>query len=66
MSRGRPEVGPPIHVRLTADVLDRLDAYADEHDMTRAAAVRHILSIELPRITGADCTFAAAAGCPTR
>ncbi|HTF49450.1 MAG TPA: hypothetical protein VK735_18565 [Pseudonocardia sp.] len=39
---GRPEIGGPVLVRL-GDTLPKLDAYAEAHDMTRAAAARELL-----------------------
>jgi hypothetical protein len=39
---GRPEVGGAVHVRL-GDELSRLDAYAREHGLNRAEAVRVLL-----------------------
>lgn len=37
---GRPPVGPRITLRIPADLVDRLDAYAEEHDTTRSELLR--------------------------
>lgn len=41
---GRPEVGPRFDVRLPVDLLKKVDAWAAEHEMTRASAVRHMVA----------------------
>jgi hypothetical protein len=41
---GRPAIGAPINVRLDAELLERLDDEAAEHDETRAAAIRRLLT----------------------
>lgn len=43
---GRPRVGNTISVAM-GDTLPRVDAYADEHGLTRAAALRHLVDIGL-------------------
>lgn len=40
---GRPEVGEPVNVRL-GDLLGRVDAWAEGQGMTRAAAIRELVS----------------------
>lgn len=47
---GRPEVGGPIHVRL-GDLVPKLDAWAIERCISRAEAVRQIVSA---RLTGSS------------
>ncbi len=41
---GRPEVGAPIYIRLTEELLALVDADAKEHGESRAAAIRRLLS----------------------
>lgn len=41
---GRPEVGAPINVRLDADLLGRVDTYAANEGIARAAAIRQLLA----------------------
>ena len=41
---GRPPVGPPIQIRLPRLLLDAVDRHAAEHGLSRAAAVRRLLS----------------------
>jgi hypothetical protein len=45
---GRPEVGPPVPVRLSPDLLARLDGDAATHGESRAAAIRRLLDKTLP------------------
>jgi predicted DNA-binding protein len=40
---GRPSTGERIEVRIPADVLDVIDAEADQLETTRAAIIREIL-----------------------
>jgi hypothetical protein len=44
---GRPEIGPAINVRLDQALLARLDADAETHGESRAAALRRLLSTAL-------------------
>jgi hypothetical protein len=44
---GRPEVGQAINTRLPEDLLAKVDAYAQEHGVTRAAAIRTLLAERL-------------------
>lgn len=43
---GRPEVGGAVHVRL-GELLSRVDAYAAEKGLNRAAAVRELIAASL-------------------
>ena len=45
--RGRPEVGPRIPVRLPPHVLAHVDAWADAEGVTRAEAIRRLLTAGL-------------------
>lgn len=40
---GRPEVGPAVNVRL-GELLSRVDEFAASHAMSRAAAIRELIS----------------------
>jgi hypothetical protein len=40
---GRPPVGPKIEVRLDPGLADFVDIYADDNNLTRAAAIRELL-----------------------
>ena len=40
---GRPEIGPPVNVRLGGDLLARVDDYAKTHGLSRAEAIRHLV-----------------------
>ena len=44
---GRPEIGPPVLIRFGDDLLARVDAYATEHDIKRAEAVRRLVAAAL-------------------
>lgn len=44
---GRPEIGSPINVRLGDTLLEQVDAYAAEHNIKRAAAIRALLETAL-------------------
>jgi hypothetical protein len=44
---GRPEVGPAVNFRLPEPLLAQVDAYAQEHGVTRAAAMRTLLAERL-------------------
>ncbi|WP_210731560.1 ribbon-helix-helix domain-containing protein [Mycobacterium intracellulare] len=44
---GRPEVGAPINVRLGDELLAQVDAYAAEHGIKRAEAIRQIVQAGL-------------------
>lgn len=41
---GRPTTGRPIQVRLSPDVLAHVDAWADAEGVTRAEAIRRLLT----------------------
>lgn len=41
---GRPEIGPPIHIRLSQDLLDAVDQAALEAGVTRARMIRDLLA----------------------
>ena len=41
---GRPEVGPAIHTRLPADLLDQVDERAKAEGVTRAEMIRSLLA----------------------
>ena len=45
--RGRPEVGPRVLVRLPPEVLEHVDAWADAEGVTRAEAIRRLLTAAL-------------------
>lgn len=45
--RGRPTIGTPVQIRLPAELLDQLDTWADEHDVTRAEAVRQLVGLAI-------------------
>lgn len=40
---GRPEIGQPINIRLTDDLLSRVDAFAAAREVSRAEAIRRLL-----------------------
>jgi hypothetical protein len=40
---GRPEIGEPVNVRL-GDLLPRVDEFAASRDLSRAAAIRELVS----------------------
>lgn len=42
--RGRPEVGPPVHLRLPAELKARVDRFASVSGVKRAEAVRLLLA----------------------
>lgn len=44
--RGRPPEGERVEVRIPADLLADIDAMADSMEITRAAAIRLLLSGE--------------------
>ncbi|WP_020576509.1 ribbon-helix-helix protein, CopG family [Actinopolymorpha alba] len=46
-SRGRPEVGPTIQVRIPSDQLEIIDDYAEVQDISRAEAIRRLLTAGL-------------------
>ncbi len=50
--RGRPEVGEPIHLRLTPELKARVDQYASTNGLTRAEAVRQLLTDGLADLAG--------------
>jgi metal-responsive CopG/Arc/MetJ family transcriptional regulator len=41
---GRPSTGTPVHIRLPDELLARIDRWADEQGLTRAEAIRRLLS----------------------
>jgi hypothetical protein len=41
---GRPAIGRPWQVRLGDDLTAAVDAYASEHDLSRAEAVRRLIA----------------------
>lgn len=45
----RPYVGPAIHLRLTPDLLERLDAEAERAGVSRAVLVRVLVAEGLER-----------------
>lgn len=40
---GRPEIGTPVNVRLGADLLAKVDRYANAEGVSRAEAIRELL-----------------------
>jgi hypothetical protein len=48
---GRPEVGKPVQIRFPDDMLAGIDAYASEQGVSRAEAVRQIVSEALAQKT---------------
>lgn len=50
--RGRPEVGEPVHLRLPAELRARVDQFASASGVTRAEAVRRLLTGGLASLTG--------------
>jgi hypothetical protein len=44
---GRPEIGAPVQVRLGADLLGRVDAWATERGVKRAEAIRQLVASAL-------------------
>jgi metal-responsive CopG/Arc/MetJ family transcriptional regulator len=40
---GRPEIGQPVNIRLTSDLLDGVDAFAAARSISRAEAIRRLL-----------------------
>jgi metal-responsive CopG/Arc/MetJ family transcriptional regulator len=44
---GRPEIGPPINIRLGDDLLALVDDYAAHNSQTRAQAIRFLLTAAL-------------------
>jgi hypothetical protein len=45
--RGRPSKGAKIEVRLPPEILGPLDAWAAEHEIPRAEAIRQLLNIAI-------------------
>lgn len=45
--RGRPEVGPPVHLRLSPELQAQVDHFASANDIKRAEAVRRLLTTAL-------------------
>lgn len=45
----RPPIGPPVNIRMTADMVRALDDWADRAGMTRAAAARYLLTDAIER-----------------
>jgi metal-responsive CopG/Arc/MetJ family transcriptional regulator len=41
---GRPEIGQPINIRLGDELLAKVDAFADTYDISRAEAIRRMLT----------------------
>jgi hypothetical protein len=41
---GRPEIGQPINIRLGDELLDAVDNYAADHEVSRAEAIRILLA----------------------
>jgi metal-responsive CopG/Arc/MetJ family transcriptional regulator len=41
---GRPSTGTPIHIRLPPEVLAHVDAWADAEGVSRAEAIRRLLT----------------------
>jgi len=51
MSRpGRPEIGPPINIRLGNELLTRIDNYAARQAISRAQAIRQIVKAALAEL----------------
>lgn len=44
---GRPKVGQVVVTRLPDDMVTRLDYWAKDNNMTRAEAIRHMLTVYL-------------------
>ena len=42
--RGRPEVGEPVHLRLPAELKERVDLFASVNGISRAEAVRRLVA----------------------
>jgi hypothetical protein len=40
---GRPEIGQPVNIRLTSDLLEGVDAFAAARSISRAEAIRRLL-----------------------
>lgn len=49
---GRPTVGPKVETRLPTYTLQKVDAFAAKHDLTRAEALRQLISDALPHAPG--------------
>jgi metal-responsive CopG/Arc/MetJ family transcriptional regulator len=47
--RGRPSTGTLVSVRIPAEVLDLVDTWAAEHELSRAEAIRQLLNISTVR-----------------
>lgn len=41
---GRPEIGQPINVRLGEELLAKVDAFAEVYEISRAEAIRRMLT----------------------
>jgi hypothetical protein len=48
-SAGRPEIGPPINVRLGDNLLQEVSAYAEAEGISRAEAIRQLVQNGLRR-----------------
>ena len=46
---GRPEIGPPVNVRLGTDLLGLVDAYAKRQSVSRAEAIRRLVQDAVTR-----------------
>jgi hypothetical protein len=46
---GRPEIGEPVNVRLGSDLLAMVDAYASERSISRAEALRRLVTDAVTR-----------------
>lgn len=44
---GRPEIGPAIQIRLPQELLDKIDARAQESGSSRAETIRQLLAIAM-------------------
>lgn len=52
MIRGRPQVGPKVQVRFEESTLEQVDEFAAESGVSRAEAVRRLVTISLERLRG--------------
>jgi hypothetical protein len=48
--RGRPPVGSPIHIRLGAELVKRIDNEAEFFGESRARTIRRLLNLALERL----------------
>jgi predicted DNA-binding protein len=46
---GRPEIGPPIQIRLSEETIAALDALAARKDVSRSEVIRQLLEVGIKR-----------------